>query len=51
MWPARFWRCTAQDACALGAAGAWAGEPPLQSSFPLRGNSPFQSCVEVGYFQ
>ena len=24
MWRARFWRCTAQDACALGAAGAWA---------------------------
>ena len=25
MCRARFWRCTAQDSCALGAAGAWAG--------------------------
>ena len=24
MWRARFWRRTAQDSCALGAAGAWA---------------------------
>ena len=30
MWRARFWRCTAQDSCALGAAGAWAsGSLPL----------------------
>ena len=30
MWRARFWRRTAQDSCALGAAGAWAsGSLPL----------------------
>ena len=36
MWRARFWRRTAQDSCALGAAGAWASGslPPSPKCSP-----------------
>ena len=49
MWRARFWRRTAQDSCALGAAGAWASGSllPLQSAVPLRGKSQSARFSEI----
>ena len=49
MWRARFWRRTAQDSCALGAAGAWASGSllPLQSAVPLRGKSQSDRFSEI----